>query len=210
MEEAESHARKGIDVIARLPDSDARGILELELQIVLGNALQATRGLTAPEVAEAYERARAICVQVGRPAQLASVLWGLSEFRLIRMELDLAEQLAAEMRQLGEKENNTTYLFLARHTTALSHAFRGQFSRSRAYFEEGLQYPPPAVVGTYARVGSLINLARVLLFLGHLDQARARYDEGLALARKSNPFTLALGLVLAGWFRYRRSGCMMI
>ena len=199
MEEAESHARKGIDVIGGLPDSEARGILELELQIVLGNALQATRGLTAPEAAEAHERARAICAQFGRPAQLASVLWGLSEFRLVRMELDLAEQLAAEMRQLGEKENNTTYLFLARHTTALSHAYRGQFSRSRAYFEEGLQYPPPVVVGTYARVGSLINLSRVLLFLGHLDEARARYEEGLALARKTNPFALALGLVLAGF-----------
>ena len=123
--------------------------------------------------------------------------FGLSEFRLVSFELDRAEQLAAEMRRLGEQENDATCVYLSCHTNGLSHAYRGEFSRSRVHFEDGLQYPPPPIVATYARIGTLMNLARVLLFLGHLDQARARYDEGLALARKSNPFSLTLGLTLA-------------
>ena len=42
-----------------------------------------------------------------------------------------------------------------------------------------------------------MSVARMLLYLGDLEQARARYDEGLAEARKSNPFSLATALVLA-------------
>jgi ATP/maltotriose-dependent transcriptional regulator MalT len=111
--------------------------------------------------------------------------------------LDVAEQLAAEMRQLGEAEGNGSLTFLSCHMSGFNHSYLGDYSRSRDYFEEGLRNPSCVMGGFHPRVGSLMSVARMLLYLGHLDQARARYEQGLVEARKSNPFTLATALVLA-------------
>ena len=196
MLETITQARKGIDLFSRLPDDEARWQQELELQVVLSDALQTTRGYTAAEVGGAYTRARELCALIGRPPRLVSVIWGLWEFRALRGDIDVAEHLAEEMRQLGREENNKTFVTFACHMSGINYAYSGDFLRSRAYFEEGLQNPPGVIAATHPRVGTLINLARMLLYLGHLDQAQARYEEGLVEARKSNPFSLALGLVL--------------
>jgi tetratricopeptide (TPR) repeat protein len=197
MEEAVSQTRKGIELASRLPDGPTRRERELELQIILGDSLQATRGYSAPEAGEAHVRARELCVQIGKPQRLVSVIWGLWEFRQHRLELDVAEQLAKEMRQLGEAESNGSLTFLSCHMSGFNHSYLGDYSRSRDYFEEGLRNPSCVMGGFHPRVGSLMSLARMLLYLGHLDQARARYEQGLEEARKSNPFTLATALVLA-------------
>jgi predicted ATPase len=49
----------------------------------------------------------------------------------------------------------------------------------------------------HPKVGTLMHYARSLLRLGYVDQAQARYEESLAEARRSNPFSLGLGLLLA-------------
>ena len=55
---------------------------ELDFQTTLGPALMATKGYAAPEVAQAYTRARELCQQVGETPQLFPVLWGLWTFYL--------------------------------------------------------------------------------------------------------------------------------
>jgi class 3 adenylate cyclase/tetratricopeptide (TPR) repeat protein len=197
MEEAVSQARKGIELVSRLRDGPTRHAQELELQVILGDSLQATRGYSAPEAGEAHVRARELCVQLGEPQRLVSVIWGLWEFRQHRLELEVAEKLAAEMRQLGEAEGDGSVTFLSCHMSGFNRSYLGDYSRSRDYFEEGLRNPSCVMGGFHPRVGSLMSVARMLLYLGHLDQARARYEQGLEEARKSNPFTLATALVLA-------------
>jgi tetratricopeptide (TPR) repeat protein len=86
--------------------------------------------------------------------------------------------------------------------SGFNHSYRGEYSRSCACFEQGLQNPACVMGVFHPRVGSLMSLARMLLYLGHLDHAQARYEEGIAEARKSNPFTLATALILGiMWFR---------
>ena len=202
MQEAVSEARKGIDLVSRLPDGATRRQQELELQIVLGEALQTTRGYNSTSAGEAYERARELCAQIGRPPQLVSVIWGLWEFRQHQFDLDLADLHAEEMRQLAQAENNKTFTFLACHMSGFNHSYRGDFKRSRAYFEEALRNPACVMGALHPRVGSLGVLSRMLLYLGHLDQARARLEEALAEGRRSNPFSLAVGLICGiMWFR---------
>ncbi len=50
----------------------------------LGPALMATKGYAAPEVEQAYARARELCQQVGETPQLFPVLWGLCVFYTVR------------------------------------------------------------------------------------------------------------------------------
>ena len=86
--------------------------------------------------------------------------------------------------------------------SGFNHSYRGDFNRSRACFEEGLRNPACVMGALHPRVGSLGVLSRMLLYLGLLDQARARYEEALAEGRKSNPFSLAVGLICGiMWFR---------
>jgi class 3 adenylate cyclase len=63
--EAVAHLTKGLEVLATLPDTPERAQQELVVQTTLGPALIATKGYAAPEVLQAYARARELCQQVG-------------------------------------------------------------------------------------------------------------------------------------------------
>src|SRR5262249_43300659 len=91
--EASQHLTKGLALLAMLPEAPARAQQELDLQIALGSALMATKGVTAPEVELTYARARALCAQVGDTPQLFPTLWGLCRFYLGRGALPTAREL---------------------------------------------------------------------------------------------------------------------
>src|SRR5262249_41222151 len=57
--EAIQHLTRGLALLATLPETPARAEQELDLQIALGPAQQATKGPGAPEVEQTYARARA-------------------------------------------------------------------------------------------------------------------------------------------------------
>ena len=69
-------------MLKTLPDTPERAQQELTLQITLGAPLMATKGYAAPEVGEAYTRARELCQQIGETPQLFPVLWGFWAFYL--------------------------------------------------------------------------------------------------------------------------------
>ena len=62
--EAIAHLSKGLEVLKTLPDPLQRTRQELDMQITLGSALIATKGFAAPEVLQAYARARELCQHV--------------------------------------------------------------------------------------------------------------------------------------------------
>jgi class 3 adenylate cyclase/tetratricopeptide (TPR) repeat protein len=202
MAETESQTREGLDLIARLPDGAARQQRELELQLVRGQALLTTRGLHAPEVGEALGRARELCEHLGRPPQLAPVIYGLWQHHLMRNEPDITDLLAREMWGLQQRGQNDTLIASACYMSGINDFFREDYIRARGYFEDGLRRLGAVMGVEHSRSGSLIWLAGTLLRLGYLDQARARYEESLAEARKSNPFSLAVGLVGALDYKY--------
>ena len=56
--EAIAHLTKGLEALMTLPGTPARAQQELHLQTILGPALMAVKGQGAPEVGQAYARAR--------------------------------------------------------------------------------------------------------------------------------------------------------
>ena len=63
--EAISHLTRGLEVLTTLPDIPERLQHELDLQISLGAAWGLARGWAAPEVGQAYMRARELCQRLG-------------------------------------------------------------------------------------------------------------------------------------------------
>jgi hypothetical protein len=91
--EAIAHLTKGLEVLATLPDTPERTRHDLDLQLALGPALMIIKGWAAPEVAQVYNQARALCQQVGDTPQPFPVLWGLWLFDIGRGEVQAAREL---------------------------------------------------------------------------------------------------------------------
>jgi predicted ATPase len=78
--EAIGHLTTGLALLDALPDTAERDQQELDMQMTLGPALMAVKGQAAPEVEQAYTRARELCRQMAGTPQLFPVLWGLWRF----------------------------------------------------------------------------------------------------------------------------------
>jgi predicted ATPase len=118
--EAISHLTRGIEGLAALPSADERIQHELSLQNALVSALMATKGQGAPEVGQAYARARELCRQVGETPQLFPVLFGLWRFYLVRAGHQTARELAEQCLSLAQQVQDPTLLLQAhpRHVCA--------------------------------------------------------------------------------------------
>jgi hypothetical protein len=64
--------------------------------------LFAIKGQGAPEVAQAYQRARAPCQQVEETAQLGPVLVGLRMWYFARAEIQVAHELSERLLHLAQ------------------------------------------------------------------------------------------------------------
>jgi class 3 adenylate cyclase/tetratricopeptide (TPR) repeat protein len=203
MTEAEAQVRKGLELASTLRDGAARQELELGLQLTLGHALLATLGYGAQEPHEAYARARQLCTELNRPRELARILVGQYLFSAIRGELLQAEHHAAEIRELGEAQNDAMWNFTSSNLSGVICTYLGKFTESRAHFENAVRLWDPkfrafAASPADGYVSALIHFSRTLLCLGYVDQARLRRDEALVEARRLSPYSLAFALCNAG------------
>ena len=99
---------EAIDLLPRLPDGTERIQRELQLQLVLGPALIAIKGWSAPEVERAYFRARELCQRLGDPPQLFPTLVGVWLVYYIRGESRKAYELAEQLMNRAQSRNDST------------------------------------------------------------------------------------------------------
>lgn len=204
MSEAVAQLRKGLDLLAGLPDDAARQVLELDLQIALGHALETTKGLAAVETGEVYARARQLCEQLKRPARLGVILYGQYLFRIVRGELEQAEHHAEELRRLRAAGNDAMWKCFGAQISGNICFYLGKFSDVRAYHENVFSLWDPtyrafAPTAEDPYVGAMMHFFRTLVCSGHLDEARSRRDEALAEAQGLSPFMRAFALRQA-WY----------
>src|SRR3989454_8394635 len=189
--EAIGHLTKGLGVLDTLPDTPERLRQELDLQSSLGLAFMATKGYGAPEVVTAYARARELCQQIGEPAQLFPVLFGLLTFSTVQAEHQTARELAEQCLRLAQNLQDPALLLEAHLALGVSCFYLGEFLRARDHLEQGIAlYDPHQHHALAFRYGGfdpaawgLAYAGLTLWLLGFGDQARQRGDEALTLAR---------------------------
>jgi class 3 adenylate cyclase/predicted ATPase len=213
--EAIAHLTTGLTVLRTLPDTPARARQELEMQVALGVALRATKGLAAPEVAATYQQARELCRQVGETPQLLPVLEGLVVFYLNRNELQTARELGEQMLDLAQRLHDPAALGRAQTMFGNVLFFFGAWDAARIHLEQGLTLYKSQqdrvhglLTATEDGVFGLSRLAQVLWALGYPAQALQQSQEALTLAREwARPIHIALALFWAAQFHlYRREG----
>ncbi len=202
-QEAIAHLTRGIGMLGQLPDTVERARQEVDLQTNLGLTYMAAKGYATPEVGTAYARARALCQQMDDAPQLPRVLGGLWIYHLGRAELSTAREMAEQMLQLGQKNQDPAILGQAYHGLGQVLFAAGEFAPAMEHLEQAfalftrqLLSSPDAISSVQdGRVISLGFLAFSLWHLGYPDQAYQKAQEALTLARElSHPFTLAYGL----------------
>ncbi|MFY9572887.1 MAG: AAA family ATPase [Blastocatellia bacterium] len=198
-QEAVGLARRGLELIGRLPDTPQRARQELWLHLTLGVPLIATQGYAAPDVGEAYTRARELCNQLGDTPEISQVLWGLWTFHILRAELGTAREIAEEFLRLAERLPYPGLAMRGHLMMEVTFMHLGECAPATEHFEQALLlYEPQRHRDdsfSYSQnpgVATRCFAAWALWFLGQPDQALDRIHEALTLARElSEPPGLA-------------------
>jgi predicted ATPase len=204
-EEAVVHFSRGLVLLKTLPDTPERTQKELDLQVALGPALMATKGYAAPEVEQAYARARELCqhAYVGETPQLFPVLAGLRTCYLVQGKLQAARELGEQCLAIAQRVQNPAFLLRACEGMGITLFHMGEFVSARVHLEQGIALYDSKKwrAGRTLQdpgVDCLSYAAMTLWVLGYPDQARKRSQEALVLAQElSHPFSLAFALFYA-------------
>ena len=191
--EAITALRKGLALLATLPESPERSQHELALLLTLGELLRTTQGVGSPDVGDVYTRAYPLAQQVGETPQLVRILWSLSQWHMTQGQMAPADALAQRLLELVQGQPDTGFAVEGHFVMGTMASHRGDFRTARAHLEHScrladtLPSPVPLLRGGFVSgVTPRTALARVLWALGYAEQARQRSQEALTLARQGD------------------------
>jgi class 3 adenylate cyclase/predicted ATPase len=208
--EGVAHLTKGLELLKTLPDTPERAQQELTLLTTLGFPLKVIKGYGAPEVGQAYARARELCQQIGETPQLFTAIQGLCGFYIMRAEYRMARELAEQCLTLAQRVQDPVILLWAHATRANVLFYFGELTQTRAHGEQGLALYDPRQhrsvafsTGHDLGVHCLSYALATLWLLGYPDQARKRNSENLGLAQElALPSVMAFALYWAVWLHH--------
>jgi len=210
-EQAITHFIKGLALLEKLPESEARTQLELDLQMALGIALQPLKGFSSEEVALVYERALELCRQKEQPDRFFKVLWGIWVVRVTRAEFKVSHQINEQLLEIAKKEQESELMLQALHAAWTTDFYSGNFRQAQNYCQQGLALyePEKHIECTYeygnhdpGMCGNGI-LSYSLLLQGYADQAKRQLQNSISLSKKvEHSFSQAYGIQTIAVFRY--------
>ena len=211
--EAGRHLLRGQELLEALPEGRARLGLELELSLLLAQVLMTTKGWGVAEVERLYDRARELSEESADTRSLLKALCGLIEVSYVRAEMRKTQSLARDLLRLAEKQRDPVFSILGHTELGGSALALGEPTSADKHFREAdLFYHPSqhrthvAYFGVDHGMFSRSWATHVLWHAGYPDQARAKAEETLDLARGlSHPFTQTITLAYAAMLnQFRR------
>jgi DNA-binding winged helix-turn-helix (wHTH) protein/tetratricopeptide (TPR) repeat protein len=204
-QEAIALARRGLALLAKLPETPERAQKELGLQVTLAFGFMCTLGYAAPETGANMDRARKLCQDSHDHASLCPILWGLWAYYLCKGDMKSARTAAEHVLSIAHTLNDPILLLGSHVGMAMSRLHQGELVASREHYDEVVKLYDVAQHGRYVQlyrfdpaIHSAGQMVRLLWLLGYPDQARTKAEESLALARGlSSPLSLAFIQLLA-------------
>lgn len=204
--EAIQHLSRGLDIIVEQEKSNERDQLEFKFQFALGVSHIAARGYAAHEVGQIFGRARKLAERAQSGNDQFFVLRMTWAWHVVRAEFGLCRELADQIEHLSRQQNNPGIQLEGHFAQALTHYYRGDFDRSREHAEKGFKlydrdHCQKVAERTGQNSGITIQcyLAWSLWCLGYPDQALARMQEAVQMARELNHlYSLAYAIAHLG------------
>jgi class 3 adenylate cyclase/tetratricopeptide (TPR) repeat protein len=177
--EAERHAGAGLALIPRIAGGPNRDALQLGLLVARANALVPLRSISAPETFAAMTEAKRLLDRgVGTNLQRVSILFGLCSATTLMSRMQAALDLARQIIDLAEGQDDPTYRLVAYRMLATNQYYAGQHKEALDSLQKGKTYREPSRQRTLSyRFGWDPSLAIVCfeilvrLSLGLLDSA---------------------------------------
>src|SRR5262249_25143274 len=136
--EAIGHLTQGLALLERLAESRARDEREVQVLTALGPACLTARGYARPATAPILHPARELGQRIDDPQQLFGIMLGTWEWRIVRAELRLCVDLAADGMALAERLGDSGMLMEALFMPGVTMFYRAQFAGARACHEKAL------------------------------------------------------------------------
>lgn len=202
--EADSHLRKGMDVLATSSPGAERDLLELRLRAALGPALVAGRGWGHPELSAVMEPAWSLARRLTHREGYLPILNALWVHCLCTDRLDLSMHWAEKLLEVGSETGDGNLIIVGHRAVSGSAFWQGRFDVAKAHgdklhalYDAERHWHIAQLTNTDPLTGESIYRAQYLWIIGYPDQAVAASDARDDHARRRNhPFDLAFSLTL--------------
>ena len=201
--EASNHARRGLELLATLPDSPQRTKQELALQLLLGPSLSPVSGPQSVE--HIYARALELAREVGGTPELFPALAGLAYAQIVRGRMREARALAEEFLELAEPQHDALVSAAGHCMVAYAAWWQGDVVDVRDHSRQGLALYDPdrhrAGIAAYNQnpgiiCGYLDALADWVL--GYPAQAHLAMEKAVAYGKElQQPYSVGMTLLFA-------------
>jgi predicted ATPase len=202
--EAIAHLRRGLGLLHSLPESVARDSREIELLLVLGLCLFATKG--ALEAKSSYMRAQELATSRGEPHQRFKALYGVWQSTSVSGDTSAAKPLSERLLRIAEREGDDELQLQAHHASWSTLYLAGDPARAHEHAKAGRRLYDPTKHASHRLVYgghdpgvcASYNVACAEWMLGYSGKALVSIAESVTLAERiAHPFTLCLALTIA-------------
>ena len=186
---------------------------QLFILMQAGLYLSSTRGFSAPESRNCYERAEPLCHSLKRPLLLYSALMGQWRYSYIADKLSVALGVAQRIHSLAMEQNNSAVMIGACQALVSTLYYLGEFETARKYATRGVQIWRSGGVQYNAEdldapaVVCLCYEALCRWHLGEVAFCHQTMEEAISLAKELNETnSLAVALHFSAFLaRYERN-----
>lgn len=211
-QEAIEQSRRGIELLAALPNTPQRAALELPLQSILGTALLSTHGYSDPRVRKVFTRAQDLCEEVGDAPQLFQVAVGLWMYYIITAQLEEAYEQSQRLLRIAESTSDPAQILQANYSQGFTLYYRSDFQAAKTHLMTaldsevaGCDYASQSASGDDTRVHVRVVLALVEWHLGFPKTATRLVKEANTLARElKHPYGQAFAAFFTAWLQQIR------
>ena len=204
--ESLSLARRGVELLKALPESEERAQKEMTLQHMIGASVVAVKSGAAPEILPAFLRARELAEQLGDHRMRFKIEYSLVWTYFSRGDVNKALAQSDIAVQLSDELQDSMFMIQARYVKGCLAGRRGQLRLARELFEQAISFFDQSqhianafIFGSDGGSHSFSQLARVLWLLGYPDQALVQLDKAFEIA-EMNPHPIAKSHVLVDSF----------
>ncbi len=212
--EAIAQIQRGMQELAKLPDSPQRDRRELTFRRLLGTATMAVKGYGAPDNTEIWSSAIALCDRLGESADsdVSVALFGAFLFAVTRADYYQSGKHANDLLMRADRSGDPVAAMYGYLGRGLSDTFLGKPDVARAQLGKGLaifeEQSDPEIAYRYGlHVGACLTAynARNLAAMGFPDQALQSADWSVEILEETKHlFTFARGMYWNAMFHLNR------
>ena len=192
-----AHLKKGLGLIASLPESVRRDEEELAFRVALGPSLIVIKGYGSNAVRDNFSKALVLSKKLDRQTEMGQILWGVAVNYLVHGDYQNAMLRGNQLLEIGIEQNNNNYILVARVLIGGTLFCLADFESSQNHLEQGgslysnQQHEEQInLFGTNLGVFSFLWETHALWHLGRSDTSLLKRDEGFVVAENvEHPFS---------------------